>query len=442
MKRLLSFILALASLLSLFFCSAYASEPDASANSGELISDMDASGQESEDPEDPDEFSEDLFPDVKESDWFFDDVKNAYELGLMKGRYGGEFAPLGSINLTEVITIAARLRSDYAGDDHDFSGGEPWYAPAVEYAVAQGILREGDFSDYAVPATRAQVAYILSGALPSGAMEQINTVEDNSLPDVRMGDAYAEGIYSLYRAGILAGKDERGTFSPSGAITRAEIAAIASRIAIPSLRVECTFYAPVYPDLSLRARADDSFFTDTAILGNSLIVGLSAYSNLKTPDYYCVTSMSVASALNTRNVLLNNGAYGTYLDAMAQKQYGKVYIELGINEMGGSVDVYISHYRALLDKIRATQPNADIYIMAVTPTSRAKTGTSFSRERVIMYNNALYQLAADWGCWYLDDFTPLADSEGYLPASDTWDGVHFVVAKYRVWEELIRTHYA
>ena len=455
MKKLISFILALATILTLFSCITYAHGPEASANSGEpgqaLISNAGASVQESEEPvdpedpeepEDPDEFREDIFPDVKESDWFFDHVKNAYELGLMKGREGGEFAPLSSINLAEVITIAVRLRSAYIGDDRDFSGGTPWYAPAVEYAVAQGIIREGDFANYTAQATRAQVAYILSGALPSGALEEMNTVEDNSLPDVRMGAAYAANIYFLYRAGILAGKDARGTFSPSSAITRAETAAISSRIASAPLRVKCTFYAPVYPDLSLRARADDSFFTDAAILGNSLIVGLSAYSNLKTPDYYCVTSMSVTSALYTRDVLLWNGTYGTYLDAMAQKQYGKVYIELGINEMGGSVDVYISRYRAMLDRIRATQPGAEIYIMAITPTSRSKTGTSFSRERVIMYNQALYQLAADWGCYYLDDFTPLADSEGYLPAADTWDGVHFVVAKYKIWEELIRTYYA
>ena len=192
---------------------------------------------------------------------------------------------------------------------------------------------------------------------------------------------------------------------------------------------EPTSPKPSYPDLSLRERADDSFFSDTAILGNSLIVGLSAYSNLKAPDYYCSTGMSVNTA-------------GTYIDSMAQKQYGKIYIELGINEIGYSPDYFVRLYRALLDKIRAAQPNADIYIMAITPTSRSKTGTYFSRERVILYNEALYQLAADWGCWYLDDFTPLADSEGYLPASETWDGIHFEAGKYRVWEELIRTYYA
>ena len=452
MKRQLSFILALASLISLVSCKTYAQEPEIPVDSaGPSQAPASSAGmpvQESEEPADPWEsaepegFREDLFSDVDESDWFFDHVKNAYELGTMEGRGEGMFAPLDTVTLAEAVTMAARLRSGYIGDDHDFSGGETWYAPMVDYATAQGIIQDGEFSSYRVAATRAQFAYILSGALPPGALEEMNTVEDNSLPDVKMGSAYAENIYLLYRAGILSGKDASGAFSPSSAITRAEAAAITSRIASAPLRVECTFYAPVYPDLSLRARADDSFFADTAILGNSLIDGLRMYSKLKTVDFYCGTSMSVYTAMNSKTVRLWNGAYGTQLDAMAQKQYGKVYIELGINEIGGSVDTFIKNYRTMLDKIRAAQPNAVIYLMAITPTSRAKTGTSFSRDRVIMYNTALYNLAAEWGCYYLDDFTPLADSEGYLPSSQTWDGVHFTVAKYADWENIIRTYYA
>lgn len=447
MKRQLSMILALTLLLSLLSCTAYAVEaPAGSDEPGQTIgSDPAGAGREPEGSDHSGEFRDDLFSDVKKGSWFYSHVKAAYELGLMKGRGGGLFAPHGSINLAEVITIAARLRSAYLGDGRDLSGGKPWYAAAVEYAIAQGIIKKGDFANYTVHATRAQVAYILSRALPSGALAEINTVEDNSLPDVKTGDAYAANIYSLYRVGILKGTDKKGTFSPSGVISRAEAAAMATRIADPSLRVKCEFFAPpppTYPDLSLKPRADDSFFADTAILGNSLIDGLRLYAKLKTVDYYCGTSMSVVSALNTKNVLLKNGAYGTQIDAMAQKQYGKVYIELGINEIGGSVTTYISRYRTLLDKIRAAQPNADIYIMAITPTSRSKVGTSFSKDRVVMYNNALYQLAAEWGCWYLDDYTPLADSEGYLPSAETWDGVHFTPKKYSAWEEFIRTHYA
>ena len=446
MKRLLSFILALASLFFLFACKTYAQEsamgPVTSEEPGQTpVFDTDTPVPESEEPTAPDEPRKERFSDVNQGDWFYDHVKNAYELGLMTGQGGGLFAPRGVVSLAEAVSLAAKLRCAYTGDGRVFSGSKPWYAPAVDYAIAQGIIQEGDFADYTAAATRAQFAYILSRALPSGALEEINTVEDNSLPDVKMSSAYAENIYLLYRAGILSGKDRRGTFSPSATLTRAEAAGIASRIASAPLRVECALYAPLYPDLSLRERADDSFFADTAFLGNSLVDGLRLYSKLKV-DYYCVTSMTAYSALYTQNVPLRSGAYGTYLDAMNQKQYGKIYIELGINEIGSSVDYFIQLYGAMLDKIKAAQPNADIYIMAITPTSRARIGSSFSRDRVILYNSALYKLAGERECYYLDDFTPLADSEGYLPSAQTWDGVHFTVAKYKDWEEIIRTYYA
>ncbi len=449
MRRSASFILALALLFSLCSSCAYARGSNASADpaGSEIVPDISDAPQEPDTPPEPAAppvFHDGLFSDVKKGDWFYDHVKNAYELGIVSGQGEGRFAPDSAISLAEVITMAANLRSDYTGDGRDFSGGEPWYAPMVDYAAAQGIIRAGDFADYTAAATRAQFAYILSGALPAGALEEINTVEDNSLPDVRMEDEYAANIYLLYRAGILSGNDDRGTFAPSGTITRAEAAVISSRIASAPLRTKCAFYAPRYPDLSVRERVGDSFFEDAAILGNSLIDGLRLYSKIKTADYYCGTSMSVYSALNSKKVVLGNGAYGTQLDAMAQKKYGKVYIELGINEIGGSLDSFIGLYSTMLDRIKADQPGADIYIMAITPVSKAKSqsGGSFTRERVKMYNEALYELAGEKECYYLDAFTPLADSEGYLPKADTWDGVHFTAAKYLDWEEIIRTCYA
>ena len=45
-----------------------------------------------------------------------------------------------------------------------------------------------------------------------------------------MNDSYAANVYKLYRAGVLTGNDEKGTFAPLTSITRAEAAAIVSRM--------------------------------------------------------------------------------------------------------------------------------------------------------------------------------------------------------------------
>ncbi|MGI6029457.1 MAG: GDSL-type esterase/lipase family protein [Candidatus Heteroscillospira sp.] len=188
--------------------------------------------------------------------------------------------------------------------------------------------------------------------------------------------------------------------------------------------------APEYPDLTAQPAADDEFFSDAAFLGNSLVDGFRLFSGLNTCDYYCATSMTVAGA----DDLINQ---------MAQKQYGKIYILLGINEIGYDVDYFIGLYQDMLDDIREKQPDAELYIMGLTPVSAYKSANSdtFNMDRVRSYNDALRQLAADNSGWYVDLCAGLAGSDGYLPSNVTTDGVHFAAEHYKVWLDYLKTHY-
>ena len=77
-------------------------------------------------------------------------------------------------------------------------------------------------------------AAILANAFPDSALPAVNLVPDGSIPDVYRSDT---GIYKLYRAGILAGNDDAGTFRPNAPITRAEVATILVRMADPNVRL-------------------------------------------------------------------------------------------------------------------------------------------------------------------------------------------------------------
>ena len=154
--------------------------------------------------------------------------------------------------------------------------------------------------------------------------------------------------------------------------------------------------------------------------------------------------MSV-SAIDTKQCIkLDNGQQGTLLQGVTQKKYAKIYIELGINEIGYNKDTFISLYGKMLDKIIAAQPNCAIYVMGLTPVSQTKSesGDTFSMDRVKDFNTSLRQLAADKGCYYMDMVAALSDSTGYLPASETTDGVHFSASVYKTWLQYVKTHYA
>ncbi|NLY50909.1 MAG: S-layer homology domain-containing protein, partial [Firmicutes bacterium] len=76
--------------------------------------------------------------------------------------------------------------------------------------------------------------YIFAHALPES---ELTAISNRIPPDVAATDKYADEILILYAAGVLCGNDEAGTFAGECAITRAEAAAIITRIALPSVRI-------------------------------------------------------------------------------------------------------------------------------------------------------------------------------------------------------------
>ncbi len=199
----------------------------------------------------------------------------------------------------------------------------------------------------------------------------------------------------------------------------------------------------VGPDIPEREPVDDEFFSDAAFIGNSLMDGFRLFSGLTTCDYYAATSMTVAGVGSKVCITLDNGSSGTILDGIAQKPYGKVYILLGINEIGYEVSKFTELYGNMLDSIEASQEACDIYIMGLTPVSAAKSaaGDGFSMTRINSYNEALRNLAAERGHYYLDLVEALAGDDGFLPSSETTDGVHFSVNIYMKWLDYVKTHY-
>ena len=180
------------------------------------------------------------FTDVAASSWYAESVQKAYELDLVKGSSGNTFSPTQNLTISSTLALACRLHSIYHTGKADFQQGEPWYQVYVDYAVENGIITAGQFTDYNANATRRQFAGILVKALPAEELKAINTIEDGDIPDLAAGSANYEDIYTLYRAGILTGSDKYGTFLPETPIDRASVATIIARMALPGQRRQVT----------------------------------------------------------------------------------------------------------------------------------------------------------------------------------------------------------
>ncbi len=181
------------------------------------------------------DFAEDTFSDVDRTDWYYDSVKSAYRYGLMVGKGDADFGADESITVAEAVTIAARINSIFRTGRENFNtDSTPWYETYVDYARSYQIIK-GTY-DFDEKATRADFAVIFANALPEEAYEEINTVPNNTIPDVSINAAYGEAVYKLYRAGVTTGVDTKGTFAPKNTIKRSEVAAIVTRMIDPSLR--------------------------------------------------------------------------------------------------------------------------------------------------------------------------------------------------------------
>ena len=334
--------------------------------------------------------------------------------------------------------MAARLHSIYSTGEANFTQGDPWYQVYLDYAEEHGIVKrnadgELESQDPDAPATRRIFAAVLSRALPAEALPAMNSIEDDAIPDVRTGDLYAEEIYLLYRAGVLRGNDEAGTFLANSSIQRSEVAAIVTRMACRSLRVKLTLVKPAYPDLTKKDPVDDSFFANSALVGNSLAQGMMLYSGLNI-HYFAVQSTTVFQPDGIEPVFTR----------LLQGKYDRVYMEYGINEIGYGPERICEGYGKLIDRVRAAMPGVEIYVMAVTPVTYAKSAQgNFTMTSIRKLNAALREMCAAKGCWYLDSCELLCDETGYLPEKYAgWDGSpHLATAGYKAWADIIRTYY-
>lgn len=194
----------------------------------------------------PDNFTLDApyngYPDVDETAWYGAEqegvVRAATQLGLFKGDETGKFNPNASLSLAEAVKLASVIRDTYRGEEYPFdqTQGEHWYDTYVTYALENGILEQGKFEDYQRPATRGELAYIFYGN--GQAIVEYESISDRTPPDMAEDHPYYIETVLLYQGGILRGSDEMGTFHPNETITRAEVAAIAVRAALPDRRIQ------------------------------------------------------------------------------------------------------------------------------------------------------------------------------------------------------------
>ena len=186
---------------------------------------------------------------------------------------------------------------------------------------------------------------------------------------------------------------------------------------------------------------EESYFDDALFIGDSRTEGMAIYGRLGKADYFASSGMIVFNVLTkeTQDINFSTTDLPSLLDS---KQYGKIYIMLGINELGYAMESIMQKYENILKDIVSAQPNAKIILCANIYVTKEKSAAVswLSWENINRLNNNIAALADNKTIFYLDANELFCDDSGYMDPAKTGDGVHPYATGYQEWAGWLQGH--
>lgn len=190
-------------------------------------------------------------------------------------------------------------------------------------------------------------------------------------------------------------------------------------------------------------KVEEDYFKDAVFIGDSRTLGIADYSGIDA-DFYCESGMTIYKLLGEKGVKNpKTGEKANLSEVLQHKNYGKIYIMLGMNELGyGNTNGFYEKYKEVVEQLRNWQPQAVIFIMANLHVSQEKNNyaTEFNNINVNDKNAAIANLADGINIFYIDCNPLFVDEGGFLKADLTFDGVHLYAKCYSVWKDFLMEH--
>ncbi len=188
---------------------------------------------------------------------------------------------------------------------------------------------------------------------------------------------------------------------------------------------------------------EDDYFADAVFIGDSRTMGLFEYGGLEdTAAFYASTGLTVYEMFEAEIVPGEDGKI-TVEEALQQNSFAKIYLMIGINEMGtGTVESFLEAYEAAVAHLRELQPDAIIYLQAIikVTTERSEQGDYINNEGIIARNEGIARLADNEHVFFLDVNPLICDETGGMIPDYTFDGVHLKAVYIDIWKDFLKTH--
>ena len=272
----------------------------------------------------------------------------------------------------------------------------------------------------------------------------------------------ASAVSALQQTAVINGYTD-GTFRPQGSATRAEVSTMLMRFVsvisykkVTESSVDASGNYIFGTELPQKTAVGTDYFADSCFIGHSLVNGMSMSFGLSATDFYAINGASAKYMLSYDGFKLKTthtdesgntvADTGTLDSALSANTYKKVYIMLGVNEIGSEAyhrQTFSTNMAALIDLVRKSQPNATIYIISLSPVSQkcSESRASVNRDNILDFNTILKQLCKDKSTYYLNVFDLLCNSNGFLSDSACMsDGIHLLSSEYAKIKTYLLSH--
>lgn len=192
-------------------------------------------------------------------------------------------------------------------------------------------------------------------------------------------------------------------------------------------------------------QVDESYFDDAAFIGDSRTQGLLEYGGIEDrAAFYCRTSLTVYNLFEKPKAFIQDGEERITLEeALTRHSYKKIYLMIGINEMGtGTPESFFEAYARAVYKIRELQPDAIIFLQSIMRVAGDKNAADpiFNNTNINIRNVMIETLANGRDIFYIDVNEAVCDENGNLYADWTFDQIHLKAKYYQVWKDYLLQH--
>lgn len=181
------------------------------------------------------------------------------------------------------------------------------------------------------------------------------------------------------------------------------------------------------------------YYKDTLFIGDFRTAGLYTYGRIDGASYFARSQMTVSNCFDSAKSETGTGSLSLE-EYLKNKRFGKIYVLLGINEIGYSYDWIVTRYEKMIARLRELQPDAVIVIQSNMHVTKAKSDAnpnSYNNTRIDSLNSRLSGLADGKKVFYLSFEAIFDGDDGALNPDYSANGIQLKPKSFMIWHDFL-----